>query len=73
MIDLEKGIIDVSAYLQSLTKAEVLPKVRVAVEKKDRASLVRVFKKANIPERYWSAVTSVLLSVSPEQKYPPMI
>lgn len=69
---LEKRITDVSSYLQSLTAPDVFPKVRDAVEKKDEHLLIKVCRKAKIPEKYLTVVASVLLSVSPEQKYPAM-
>jgi corrinoid protein of di/trimethylamine methyltransferase len=41
-----------------------------AVEKKDKNLLLKVCKKAKIPEMYLGTVMSVLMSVSPDQKYP---
>jgi hypothetical protein len=48
----------------------VFPKVQDAVEKKDKDLLMKVCRKAKIPEIYLGIVASVLLSVGPEQKYP---
>jgi hypothetical protein len=70
MITLEERITDVSSYLQSLTTSDVFPKVQDAVERKDRNLILKVCRKAKIPEKYWGVVASVLLSVGPEQKYP---
>lgn len=72
MITLKERIADVSSYLQSLTTPNLFPKVQAAVERKDKNSLIKVCRNAKIPEKYLGVVTSVLLSVSPEQKYPPL-
>jgi len=72
MITLQESISDVSSYLQSLTTPNIFPKVQDAIEKKDRNLLIKVCRKAKIPEKYLGVVTSVLLSVSPQQKYPPL-
>ena len=70
MITFKERIGDMSSCLQSLTTPELLPKVQEAVEKKDRNLLLKVCKKAKIPEMYLGAVMSVVMSVSPDQKYP---
>jgi hypothetical protein len=72
MMTLEERITDVSSYLQSLTASDVFPKVQDAVERKDKNLLMKVCRKAKIPEKYLVVVASVLLSVGPEQKYPAM-
>jgi hypothetical protein len=73
MKTLMERIVEVSSYLQSLMTADVFPKVQDAVERKDRNLLVNVCRKAKVPEIYLGTVASVLLSVSPEQKYPPIL
>jgi hypothetical protein len=67
---LNERISDVSFHLQSLAAPEFTSKVQDAVERKDRNSLIKVCKKAKIPGSYIDIVVSVLLSVSPEQKWP---
>lgn len=73
MKTLEERIADVSLYLQSLMSPKVFPKVQDAVEKKDRNLLVKVCRKAKVPDVYLGTVTSVVMSVSPQQKWPPLI
>lgn len=70
MKTLTERITDVAFYLQSLMAPNVLPDVRDAVERKDRNLLVKVCRKAKIPEIYLASVVSVLLSVGPQQKWP---
>ena len=70
MKTLTERIADVTFYLQSLMTPKVFPKVQDAVEKKDKDLLMKVCRKAKIPEIYLGIVASVLLSVGPEQKYP---
>ena len=67
---IKERITEVSFYIQSLTAPEVFPKVRDAVERKDKSSLVKECRKAKIPEAYLGTVASVLLSVGPDQKWP---
>jgi hypothetical protein len=70
MKTLKERIADLSSYLQSLT-TDVFPEVQEAVEKKDKNLLIRVCRKAKIPETYLPTVASILLSVGPEQpKWP---
>jgi hypothetical protein len=71
MKTLKERIADVASYLQSLMAPEVFPKVQEAVERKDKNLLMKVCRKAKIPEIYLGNVVSVLLSVGPEQKWPP--
>jgi hypothetical protein len=71
MKNLNVRIADISCHLQSLTAPEVFPQVQNAVEKKDKNALVKVCKKAKIPAIYIGNIVSVLLSVSPDQKWPP--
>lgn len=70
MKTLKERIADLSFYLQSLMAPNILPEVQDAVERKDRNLLVKVCRKAKIPEIYLGNVVSVLLSVGPEQKWP---
>jgi len=70
MKNLKNRIAEVSQYLQRLTAPDVFPEVQNAVEKKDKNQLVRVFKKIEIPLIYVPIMVSLLLSVSPQQKWP---
>jgi hypothetical protein len=70
MRTINERITDVSYYLQSLMAPNVFPEVQDAVERKDKNLLVKVCKKAKIPDIYSGIVASVLLSVSPEAKWP---
>jgi hypothetical protein len=70
MKNLNERIADVTFYLQSLMAPTIFPKVQDAVERQDRNSLIKVCRKAKIPEIYLGNVVSVLLSVSPQQKWP---
>jgi len=70
MKTLKERLADLSMYLQSLTVSGIFPKVQDAVEKKDKDLLVKVCRKAEIPEVYLGTVVSLLLSVSPQQKWP---
>jgi hypothetical protein len=73
MKTLNVRIADVSFHLQSLTAPEFFPQVQDAVERKDKNLLIQVCKKAKIPAIYLGTVVSVLLSVGPEQKWPPQL
>jgi hypothetical protein len=70
MKTLKERIANVSLYLQSLSAPKVFPKVQDAVERKDKNLLMQVCRNAEVPEIYLSTVVSVLLSVSPRQKWP---
>jgi len=70
MKTLNGRIADVSFHLQSLTAPDIFPKVQDAVEKKDKNLLMKVCRKAKIPESYLTLVVSVLLSIEPKQKWP---
>ena len=70
MSHLQGRISDVSLHLQSLTAPDIFPKVKEAVEKKDRNLLVEACRIAKIPEIYIATVVSILQSVSPQQKWP---
>jgi hypothetical protein len=71
MKTLNTRITDVSFHLQSLTAPEFSSQVQAGVERKDKNLLVKVCRKAKIPAAYVGTVVSVLLSVSPDQKWPP--
>ena len=70
MKTLSEKIVDVSFHLQTLSKPEFCSQVQDAVDKKDRGLLVKICKKAKVPAIYLATVVSVLLSVSPNQKWP---
>ncbi len=70
MHTLNARITDLSFHLQSLTTSEHFPKVKEAVERKDRSSLAKICEKAKIPRNYTDVVINVLLSVGPDQKWP---
>lgn len=71
MKTLKERIADVASYLQSLMTPDVFPKVQDAVERKDKNLLMKVFRKAKIPESYLGTLMSVLFEIGPEQKWPP--
>jgi hypothetical protein len=71
MKTLNERITDVSFHLQSLTAPKFYSAVQDAVERKDKKLLVKVCRKAKIPAVYLGTVVSVLLSVGPDQKWPP--
>lgn len=70
MKNLMERIADVSFHLQSLMAPNVFPKVKDAVERKDKNLLMKVCRKAKIPEIYLAIVVSILLTISPQQKWP---
>lgn len=70
MKTLNERIADISYHLQSLTAPEFSTQVQDAVQRKDKNLLVKLCQKAKIPTVYLGTVVSVLLSVSPEQKWP---
>ena len=73
MKTLRERIADVSFHLQSLMAPDVFPKVQDAVERKDKNSLMKVCRKAKIPEIYLSILVPVLFTIGPEQpKWPPV-
>ena len=73
MKTLKERIADVSFNLQSLMAPDVFQKVQDAVERKDKNLLIKVCRKAKIPELYLAVVVAVLLSVGPEQKWPSLM
>jgi hypothetical protein len=72
MKTLKDRVSDVSMYLQSLMAPRVFTEVQEAVEKEDRDLLMKACRKAEVPEIYLATVVSLLLSVSPQQKWPPI-
>jgi hypothetical protein len=70
MKTLSERIVDVSFHLQTLSTPEFCSQVQDAVEKKDRNLLAKICEKAKIPAIYLATIVSVLLSVSPDQKWP---
>lgn len=73
MKTLTERIADVSFHLQSLIAPKVFPKVQDAVERKDKDLLIRICRNAKVPEIYLGTIIAVLLSVTPDQKYPPIM
>jgi hypothetical protein len=73
MKTLNERIVEVSAHLQSLTAPEHFSEVQNAVERKDKTALIKVCRKAKVPRMYLGTVVSVLLSVEPQQKWPPIL
>lgn len=70
MKDFKERIAEVSQYLQNLTEPAIFPEVQDAVEKKNKGMLVEICRKIKIPEIYRGTIVSVLLSTSPQQKWP---
>jgi len=72
MSNLNKNIAELSGCLQSLTAPEFVSQVEEAVEKKDKASLIKICRNAKIPVKYVSSVVTALFNMSePGQvKYP---
>jgi hypothetical protein len=70
MKTLNERISDLAFHLQSLTAPRFSSKIQDAIERRDKDSLIKVCKKANIPGSYLDVVVSVLLAVSPQQKWP---
>jgi len=70
MKPLNVRISDVSFHLQTLASPKFAPQVQDAVQKKDRNLLVAICRQAKIPMIYISTIISVVLSVSPNQKWP---
>ncbi len=72
MSNLNKNIAELSGCLQSLTAPEFASQVKEAVEKKDKASLIKICRNAKIPVKYVSSVVTALFNMSsPGQvKYP---
>jgi len=69
MENLNNKILNLSKYLQILSKSEYSEKVQEAAEKNDKPTLVKICKSAKIPATYIGSVVSIVLSLSP-QKWP---
>jgi hypothetical protein len=69
----KERIAEISLHLQSLMTPRFLPTVQDAVEKKDKQLLMKVCNEARVPESYLSTIVSILLSVSPNQKWPAVL
>jgi hypothetical protein len=63
-------MIELSTNLQLLKTAKFSKKVERAVEKRDKNALLKIFKNAKIPSEHHASILSVLMSASPQQKYP---
>ena len=71
MRNLNKNIAELSGCLQSLTVPEFASQVEEAVEKKDKASLIKICRDAKIPVKYVGSVVTALFNMSsPQEKYP---
>jgi hypothetical protein len=66
----KKQITELSANLQLLKSPKFSKKVEEAVEKNDKNTLLKICKNAKIPSKHHASILSVLMSVSPQQKYP---
>jgi len=71
MKTLKERIADVALYLESLMAPNIFPGVQDAVERKDKNLLMKACRKAKIPEIYLGIIVPVLLTIGPEQKWPP--
>lgn len=69
MNQMSDKILDISRYLQTLASPAYSAQVQQAVEKNDKASLIKVCKAAKIPKSSVSAVVSTIFAVSP-MKWP---
>lgn len=69
MKKLNERMIDVSRYLQTLAAPEFSSQVQQAVERNDKTSLIKVCKKAKVPQASIGTVVSTIFSVSP-MKWP---
>jgi len=67
---LNTRISNMSSHLESLATSEFYPKVQEAVEKKDKNLLIKVCRKAKIPQIDINPVVSMLLSISNAVKWP---
>lgn len=70
MKNVKERILDISTYLNCLTKREVFAEVQSAVEQQNKKALVGICKRMNIPEIYLASIIGLLLSVAPRQKWP---
>lgn len=70
MKDLKQRIGEISFHLQSLRASDIFPKIQKAIERKDKTLLIKTCEEAKIPSVYLGTIISVLLSASPQQKWP---
>jgi hypothetical protein len=70
MKNIDERISDVSRHLQSLAAPKYSSEIQQAVERNDRSSLIKVCRKAKIPQVYIGTVVSTILSVKPAMKWP---
>lgn len=70
MKDLKEKVSEVSSYLQRLMEHDVFPEVIEPVSKSDKDLLIKTCKKADVPDAYTGSVVSLILTLSPQQKYP---
>lgn len=63
-------IAKMSSHLQSLASPELYPQVQEAIEKKDKNLLIKICRKAKIPQIDINPVISLLLSISYAVKWP---
>jgi len=70
MKDLKERIANISQYLQLLMDPSIFPEVQKAAEKRDTNLLMEACRKSRIPEIYRANVVSIILSVTPQQKWP---
>ena len=70
MKDLKQRLGDIAFHLQSLRTSKLFPKIQQAVENKDKVSLIKTCEEAKIPSVYLGSVVLVLLSATPQQKWP---
>jgi hypothetical protein len=69
MKKLSNRLAALSTHLQKLSKPEYAEKIQQAVEKNDKATIVKICKSANIPIAYVGSIASIVLSYSP-MKWP---
>lgn len=73
MKNLRQRLGDIAFYLQSLNTSDIFPKIQKAVERKDKVLLIKTCEEAKIPSVYLGTIVSVLLSATPQQKWPAVI
>jgi len=61
---------NMSSHLQSLAASEFYPQIQEAVAKKDKNLLIKVCRKAKIPQIDINPIVSLLLSISNAVKWP---
>lgn len=63
-------IANISAHLQNLNTPEFFPQVQEAIDKKDKNLLIKICRKAKIPQIDINSIVSLLLSISNAVKWP---